>query len=1142
MAKVDLHHPRPLDATLTVTRAAEVLGVHANTVRAWSDAGRLRYYRINPRGDRRYRLGDLHRFLAASDASASPLLDERPESPRRRGPALPADESFSVAKHQAMMALVGELSALNASAISDALTSPDAPLNAALRAIREALGAVHASAWRSDAGRMTPLASSGPPGRGLVKLPSTFGVLGLALEDPGIVAEGDPAHDLSATNQVGRETACTIPGVHEPWGVLLVVRRTTEPATDPERDLIAIAATALGSIIRAAASAADVAHRLQRADALRRVTSDIGSRLDLDEILDRLVDHTQVLFSADRVAAFLFEEDGTRRMAASRGLSRTWIAAVTSVEGATLGTAAISARRPMFSVHYRDDPRAGNLRAAVIQEGFDTVCISPLLDGDREAPLGILGVYHDQTHPWTDDELETMAALATQASVAIKAARNYAQLATWAAQLQSIQQLGTRLNQLTSVKEIGDAIATELRQLIDYHNVRVYRLNGEDLIPVAMQGRVGEYLDETPDQLRVKYGAGITGWVAQHRVAQLLDDASKDDRAQTIPGTADDMDESMLLAPMLFEDEVIGVLVLSKLGLRQFRADDLRLLEIYANVAAQAMANADATERLREKSAELERMVRGQRDLLGISESILTTLDPPVLLGTIADRLGDLIGSDNILIELVDEHAGHLEPVVARGVDAERYLRPWSPGQVELAAWVVEHNEPVRIDDQVDDPRVHHGSEGPTHGSLICVPLRGGDGAIGGLTIERIGEGRLFTDDEFELVQLFAAQASVALQNAAIHAATADVTERLREKSSALERMVRGQRELLGITDSILCTLDAPVLLGTIADRLNDVIGADNVAIELLDLELGALSPVVARGVDADYYIQPWVAGETGLAPWVLERNEPVRIDDEFTDDRVAQLPTGPVHGSIVCVPLGGREGPIGVLTMERLGESRVFTDDEYELIQLFAAQAAIALQNAEVHLAVRRRAQTDVLTGLMNHGTFGQHMDALIAGGEPFSLVMLDLDRFKPVNDLMGHQAGNVLLRQVADAIVAASRETDRVFRYGGDEFAVLLPRTAGDQVGPIAERVRAAVKGVVGPGSAWRGRARSLEASAGTASFPVDGVTPEEVLLAADRALFVAKRSGGARVANASEGTVLAGEFTLQVPTPIDPLAATA
>jgi diguanylate cyclase (GGDEF)-like protein/excisionase family DNA binding protein len=1144
LPKVDLLHPRPLDATLTVTRAAEVLGVHANTVRAWSDAGRLRYYRINPRGDRRYRLGDLHRFLAATDASgtsASP--DEpRPAHGRRRGSALPAEDSVSLETHHAMMALAGELSVLSASAIRDALTSPDAPLNAALRAIRDALGAVHVSAWRSDPARLSPLAVAGPPGRGIGKLPNSFGVLGLALADPGMVVEGDPAHDLSATNQVGREVACSIPGDIEPWGVLLLVRRTGEPISDQERELIGIAATSVGNIIRAAASAADVAHQLQRADALRRVTSDIGSRLDLDEILDRLADHTQVLFSADRVAAFLFEEDGTRRMAASRGLSRAWIAAVTSNEGATLGSAAISARRPMFAVHYRDDPRAGHLRAAVIQEGFDTVCIAPLLDGDRQEPLGILGVYHDEAHPWSSDELDTMAALATQASVAIKAARNYAQLATWTAQLQSIQQLGTRLNRLTSVKEIGDAIATELRQLIDYHNVRVYRLHGRELIPVAMQGRVGEYQDETPEQLKIQYGAGITGWVAEHRVAQLLDNAATDSRAQTIPGTDEDMDESMLLAPMLFEDEVLGVLSLSKLGLRQFRADDLRLLEIYASFAAQAMANAAATERLREKSAELERKVRGQRELLDITESILTTFEPPVLLGTIADRLGDLIGSDNILIELVNEGAGHLTPVVARGIDAERYLRPWSPGQVELASWVIEHNEPVRIDDQFDDPRVHQGSGGPTHGSLMCVPLRGRDRAIGGLTIERIGEGRAFRDDEFELAQLFAAQASVALENAEIHLASADATERLREKSAALEQMVRGQRELLGITESILTTLDPPVLLGTIADRLNELIGSDNVAIELLDHELGTLSPVVARGQDAEYYLQPWLPGETGIATWVLENNEPVRIDDEWDDERVAQPPSGPVHGSLITVPLRGPEGPIGVLTMERLGEGGRFSDDEFELVQLFAAQAAIALQNAEVHLDVRRRAQTDVLTGLLNHGTFSQHMDALIATGEPFSLVMLDLDRFKPVNDGMGHQAGNLLLREVADAIVAASRDSDRVFRYGGDEFAVLLPGTAPDQVGPIAERMRAAVKGVVGPGSAWRGRARSLEASAGTASFPADGVRAEEVLLAADRALFVAKRSGGGRVATSFEGTVLAGEFTLQAPTPIDPVASPA
>ena len=954
MAKLDLQHPRPLDATLTVTRAAEVLGVHANTIRAWSDAGRLRYYRINPRGDRRYRLSDLQRFLAATDATGMPVLapaGDRPPGPHRREAVVSLDE------HLAMLELIGALSDLSASAIRDALTSPGAPLVAALRAVRDSLGALHVSAWRLDAGRLVPTAFEGTPtpAVGLVALPDAFGVLGAALSDPGSVVEASADHP-SATTQAGHEVACSIPGGDEPWGVLLLVM-PGDGLPEPERELIRVAATSLGTIIRAASSATEVAHQLQRADALRRVTSDIGSRLDLDEILERLADHALVLFSADRVGAFLFEENGGRRMAASRGLSQGWINAVSSVEGQTLGMAAIAARRPMFATHYADDPRAGDLRAAIVQEGFDTGCVAPLLDGDRPEPLGMLGVYHDAPHPWSDDELDTMAALATQASVAIKAARNYAQLATWAAQLQSIQALGARLNRLTSVKKIGSAIATELRQLIDYHNVRVYRIDGPDLVPVAMQGQVGEYRDETIDQLRISLGEGITGWVAANRTAVRLDDAATDPRATTIPGTEDDLDESMLLAPMLFEDEVLGVLVLSKLGLRQFRADDLRLLEIYASFAAQAMANADATQQLRRQSERLEQKVRGQRELLQVTESILTTLDPPVLLGTIADRLGDLIGSDNVSIELIDQ-------------------------------------------------------------------------------------------------------------------------------------------------------------------------------------ETGVLTPVVARGRDAEYYLQPWHAGEAGLATWVLEHNEPVNVADEFEDERVLQPPSGPIHGSLVCVPLRGRDGAVGVVTLERIGEDRLFSEDEFELIQLFAAQASIALQNAEVYLAVRRRAQTDVLTGLLNHGTFGQQLDSLIGAGEPFSLVMLDLDHFKPVNDGMGHQAGDLLLRQVAEAIVAASRDSDRIYRYGGDEFALLLPRTDGAEVGPIAERVRAAVKGVVGPGSAWHGRARGLEASAGTASYPADGASAEEVLLAADRALFVAKRSGGGRVANAAEGLALAGEFTLQVPTPIDPL----
>lgn len=530
------------------------------------------------------------------------------------------------------------------------------------------------------------------------------------------------------------------------------------------------------------------------------------------------------------------------------------------------------------------------------------------------------------------------------------------QMTTWAAQLRSIQRLGNRLDRLTSATEIGLAIATELRELIDYHNVRVYRVVGDDLVPVAFRGQVGEYIDETPEQLRIAVGVGITGWVAAHRLAQNLPDAANDPRAETIPGTDDDLDESMLLAPMIYDDQVLGVLVLSKLGLDQFSDDDLRLLEIYASFAAQAFVNADSTQLLRERTAALERQLRNQQELLQITESILTTLDPVGVLDKITDRLGNLVRYDNISIEVYDRRANVLTPLTAKGVNADDYLQPWEPG-------------------------------------------------------------------------------------------------------------------------------------------------------------------------------------ETGVATWVLQHNEPQLVVDELADPRVLQFDsTGPVDGSMIVVPLRGREGVAGVLTLERLGREGRFDEEEFELVKLFAAQVSIALHNAEIHRAVEIRARSDDLTGLLNHGTFKEFLVQRVREGSPFSLIMLDLDDFRSINNAFGHPAGDRLLRSIADALLRAGRETDHVFRYGGDEFTFILPGTDGAGALRVAERAGEAVRKEADQPD-WTRSGTVVSASIGVATYPVDGATAEDVLLAADRACYVAKRTGNGRIATAAEGLALAAEVALQEPTPVDP-----
>ena len=548
---------RPPDATLSVTKAARLLGVHPNTIRAWSDQGRLRYYRINPRGDRRYRLGDLQRFLGAAavggtagqaaartgrarrvptglDASALALVGSpatgREWAARRAAPGRtalattlgPPETSADRRRHDLDMNVIAELSKLGSSS-----RDLDLALGRAAHLIRTAYGhaAVAILQWHEPTletravegsalahGNSRP-AAVGPGGRALDENRPVLTERGRGLGRP----------DGPILPEARCEIVAPIPGNRRAWGVLVIASEMADGLTEDDLPTAGTLAGVVGSLVARAQLLEETNQQVHRLEALHRIAGDIGSKLDLDQILAGIVDHAMVLFAAERAGVFLRRPDGTIAAEVARGLSAGYAASVRDFPVPSLPAAAVAARAPMFAVHYADDPLGAAMRAAVIQEGFDTLCAAPFFDGDEL--LGILCVYHDRPHHWTPDELETIDAFASQGSVAIKTAQNYAQMATWAAQLQSIQALGTRLNRLGTVEEIGSAIAMELRDLIDYHNVRVYRIRDDWLIPVAFHGQVGEYSIETGDMLRVPVGTGITGWVAVHGVAQMLPDA-----------------------------------------------------------------------------------------------------------------------------------------------------------------------------------------------------------------------------------------------------------------------------------------------------------------------------------------------------------------------------------------------------------------------------------------------------------------------------------------------------------------------------------------------------------------------------------------------------------------------------------------
>jgi diguanylate cyclase (GGDEF)-like protein len=215
----------------------------------------------------------------------------------------------------------------------------------------------------------------------------------------------------------------------------------------------------------------------------------------------------------------------------------------------------------------------------------------------------------------------------------------------------------------------------------------------------------------------------------------------------------------------------------------------------------------------------------------------------------------------------------------------------------------------------------------------------------------------------------------------------------------------------------------------------------------------------------------------------------------------------------------------LGVLSIARYGRS--FSREEEELLEYLAGQAIVSIENASLHETVERQAVTDELTGLANARAFRSILLREIERSRrfqsPLGLVMVDLDDFKQVNDVHGHQQGDEVLASVASVLRDFSRDIDAPARYGGEELAVVLPQTDAEGAAQLAERMREAVERLRVP-RVGGGESLQVTASFGVAAVPESASDEDELVAAADAALYRAKRGGKNRVERA-ERVVAAG-----------------
>jgi diguanylate cyclase (GGDEF)-like protein len=334
---------------------------------------------------------------------------------------------------------------------------------------------------------------------------------------------------------------------------------------------------------------------------------------------------------------------------------------------------------------------------------------------------------------------------------------------------------------------------------------------------------------------------------------------------------------------------------------------------------------------------------------------------------------------------------------------------------------------------------------------------------------------------------------------------TAAAARQLEERSR-----VDSYRRLADVFHDVLAEQSLDALLDRIADALAELIPHDSLTIYEADEPRRMLTPVWARDKWADKILADNCPFGIGLTGWGVEHREPVRVNQAHLDPRVATVSGTPADEpeALITIPLIARDSIKGALNIYRLGEEASFDDDEFELAKRFADAAALALDNAQIRARLEHQAQTDPLTGLYNHRYFHERLRTELTKAsrshDAVSVLMLDIDDFKRVNDVFGHGAGDEILRALAVVLRSCVRASDVVCRLGGEEFAIVMTSRSPDNAEHLARRL---VDRVAGEAFDPAGR---ITVSVGLARGPEHAMNPRELIACAEAAMMTAKARG--------------------------------
>jgi len=474
----------------------------------------------------------------------------------------------------------------------------------------------------------------------------------------------------------------------------------------------------------------------------------------------------------------------------------------------------------------------------------------------------------------------------------------------------------------------------------------------------------------------------------------------------------------------------------------------------------------------------------------------LATLEPDEVLQRILTIIREYFQIETAAIWLLDEGTQELVPHsnVGCGEVFEKARIALGTGLTGMAAKV---KRPIYSSDVRKDPRCLFPLPGKI--SELAIPLMVGDSVVGVLDCQS-DKPEQFDRDTIDLLTLFSTQASMSFQNARLY--------KLEQKRATQLRAINA------VAKQATSVLELDELLRSVCALVQTCFPCDHAGVLLKegdDLVLRALSGSPVSDLEAGYVIpnipDSWkVALDTGA----------IVTDKDLSGLPAAQRPCEQALSSIT-IPLVSQRQPLGLLVLSSQTKN-FFAHTEAQPLESVADIFAAAIQNAHYVQRVKQLAFLDGLTGIFNRRYLESRLSEEIERSRRYdtilSIVMVDVDRFKLLNDEFGHLLGDEVLRQVACLLSQLLRKSDVVCRYGGEEFLVLLPQTSTDQTLLVAEKLRHAVE-------EWKfpGVPRAVTISAGVATSPDHAATRDELLHAADEALYTAKQTGRNRVLSAKK-----------------------